>query len=99
MNPFSLPERGPFSACCGADVKVDACRRSAGRHSLSSTTSRPRSVIVVLDLARADYHPPQLYRVPSPDPLAESPQLMCKSIDRQSKQPRRYCFTSAVSLP
>ena len=64
MKPASLPrskigapERGPFSACCGADVKVEACRRSAGKHSLSSTTSRPRSMIAVLDLARADYHP------------------------------------------
>jgi hypothetical protein len=34
----------------------------------------------------------QLYQVPAPDPLAESPQLMSESIDRQSKQPHRYCL-------
>jgi hypothetical protein len=49
---LELPERGPFSACCGADIKVSGHRRSAGKSSLSSTTSRLRSAVVVLDLVR-----------------------------------------------
>jgi hypothetical protein len=96
---WSSPERGPFSACCGADVKVEACRRSAGRHSLTAalTTSRPRSIIAVLDLARADYHPVvssastrSVSRIAAIDeqvnrsPIEATPQVL---------------FTSVVSLP
>jgi hypothetical protein len=30
-SKIEAPERGPFSACCGADVKVEACRASLRR--------------------------------------------------------------------
>jgi hypothetical protein len=96
---IGAPERGPFSACCGADVKVEACRRSAGKHaSLSSATSRPRPMIAVLDLARADYHP-----VVSSASTRSASRIA--AVDEQvSRSPieaatPQVLFASAVSLP
>jgi hypothetical protein len=85
-------------------VLVDDCKMTnglptnfGGKHSLSSTTSRPRSMIAVLDLARVDYHPVvssastrSVSRIAAIDeqvnrsPIEAAPQVL---------------FTSAVSLP
>ena len=96
MNPVSLPTEDWSSGARPFQRLLWGRCQSGGLSSLRREALAQQYYFQ----AKIDYRCPRsrarttflLYRVRSLDPLAESPQLMSTSIDRQSKQTCRYCL-------